>query len=298
MSLPKFDYRAPKSVEEAVGLMAEYGDDALVIAGGLTVVILLRERLARPGVLISLSDIAPFSAITINDHGSLGAMVTHSQVTKSPDLAGFAPLLTTACSRVGSPGIRNMGTVCGSVSHGDGASDTAPALLALDAEAMISGPDGERIVPLDKFFFGVFETALNDGELLTALRIPRASESLRTRFKKFTCTSAEAYAAVTVAAALDVDVNGICRQARIGLGSVAPKPMRATEAEMLLNGQKLTSELIAEAADVAAGETDPPSDGQGTSQYRRDMTRVWVRRLLDDIMVDPLSTTNRKQGAR
>ena len=282
MSLPSFEYKAPGTVEEAVTLLAEYGDDAIIVAGGLTVVILLRERLARPSVLISLSDIPELSAITVNGNARIGATVTHDQVTRSAALAEFAPLMGMACGRVGSPGIRNMGTVGGSVSHGDGASDTAPALLALGAEAVIAGPDGQRTVPLKEFFFGVFDTALEDEEILTELRIPPAGPGTQMRFKKYTCTSAEAYAAVTVATALDLTPDGTCRVARIGLGSVAPKPMRAVEAEALLQGNKLTPELIAEAADVAAGETDPPSDGQGTSGYRRDMTRVWVRRLLED----------------
>ena len=284
MSLPSFEYKTPGTVEEAVALLAEYGDDALVVAGGLTVVILLRERLARPRALISLSEIPELDAITINGNASIGATVTHTQVTRSADLAGFAPLIGEACGRVGSPGIRNMGTLGGSVSHGDAASDTAPALLALGAEAVVAGPDDLRTVPLIDFFIGVFETALEEGEILTTLRIPPASQGTRTRFKKYTCTSVEAFAAVTVATAVDLDTDENCIKARIGLGSVAPKPMRAIAAEDLLCGQKLTAELIAEAADVAAGETDPSSDGQGTSDYRRDMTRVWVRRLLEDTM--------------
>ena len=282
MSLPSFEYKAPATVQEAVALVVEYGDDAMVIAGGLTVVILLRERLARPRVLISLSEIPELDAITVNGNASIGATATHSQVTRSADLAGFAPLICKACSRVGSPGIRNMGTLGGSISHGDGASDTAPALLALGADAVVVGPDGERTVPLKDFFFGVFETALKEDEILTSLRIPPPRQGTHTRFKKYTCTSVEAYAAVTIATAVEFGPDGNCRDARIGLGSVAPIPMRASAAEALLRGQKLTPELIAEAANVAAGETDPPSDGQGTSDYRRDMTRVWVRRLLED----------------
>lgn len=284
MSLPEFEYLAPGTVEEAVALRAQYGEDALVVAGGLTVVILLRERLVRPRALISLSEIPELGKITINGDAHIGAAVTHTRITRSADLAGFAPLICEACGRVGSPGIRNMGTLGGSVSHGDSTSDTAPALLALEAEATMAGPGGTRTVPLKDFFLDVLTTELGDDEILTAIRIPPAKDSTRTRFKKYTCTSVEAFAAVTVAVAVDIDPDQTCTDARIGLGSVAPKPIRATAAESLLRGRKLDPELIAEAADVAAGETDPSSDGQGTSEYRREMTRVWVRRLLEDVM--------------
>lgn len=284
MSLPEFEYLAPGSVEEAVALRAQYGEDALVVAGGLTVVILLRERLVRPRALISLSEIPELGKIRVNGDASIGAAVTHTRITRSADLAGFAPLICEACGRVGSPGIRNMGTLGGSVSQGDSASDTAPALLALEAEAVMAGPGGTRTVPLKDFFLDVLTTALGDDEILTAIRIPPAKEGTRTRFKKYTCTSAEAFAAVTVAIAVDVGPDETCTDARIGLGSVAPRPIRATAAEALLRGRKLDPELIAEAAEIAAGETDPSSDGQGTSEYRREMTRVWVRRLLEDAM--------------
>ena len=280
MSLPKFEYMAPQSEEEAVALLCEYGDDAMVIAGGMTAVILLRERLARPKVLVSLSEIPALGQIKVNGEARIGAMATHAQISRSAALVDFASLICRACGSVGSPGIRNMGTLGGSVSHGDWASDSAPALLALGASAEIVGPNGKRTVPLESFFLGVFETVLEEGEILTTLSIPPAPASRQTRFKKYTCTSVEAYAAV--ATAVDFDSEGICSEVRIGLGSVAPMPIRATRAETLLRGQRLTPALIADASVAAAAETDPPSDGQGTSNYRREMTQVWVRRLLED----------------
>lgn len=177
-----------------------------------------------------------------------------------------------------------MGTLGGSVSQGDSASDTAPALLALGAEAVAVGPDGERRVPLGSFFQDVFTTALLDQEILASLHVPRPAEGTRSRFRKYTCTSAEAFAAVTVAMALVPSEDGGCKDIRIGLGSVAPTPIRALQAEDLLRGQMPTPELIAEAAAAAAAATDPPSDGQGSADYRREMTRVWVRRLLEECL--------------
>lgn len=286
MSLPRFDYRAPTTVEEAVGLRREFGDDALVMAGGLTVMILLRERMVRPRVIVSLSEIASLRRIEKGGGLRIGSMVTHSEIKRSPEVMHGAPLLGEACGYVGSPAIRNMGTLGGNISHADSASDPAPALLALGAEAVIAGSTGERSVPLDKFFRGTLTTAVEDDELLMALFVPQAAAGTCTRFKKYTATSAEAFATVTVAISVVRDRAMVCTDARIGLGSVAPTPLRATAAENLLRGHKLTRESIAEAAASAAAGTDPSSSGHGSADYRREMTEVWVRRLLEEIAAE------------
>jgi len=287
MSLPNFEYRSPKSIEQAVALRQEYGDDALVMSGGLTAMILLRERLVKPRVVISLSEIPVLRRIDFSEQElRIGAAVTHSKVTSSAQVRNIAPILCEACGHVGSPAIRNMGTVGGSISHGDGASDTAPALLALDAEANVTGPAGERRIPLKDFFHGVFSTELDDNELLTDLCIPTPAVGTETRFMKYTNTSEEAFATVTVAISILRGKAGICTNVRIGLGSVAPIPMRAVEAENLLCGKVVTKELIKEAAIMAASEADPPSDAQASREYRRAMTAIWVRRVLEDIFLD------------
>ena len=283
MTLPAFDYRAPSTMEEVVALRQEFQDDALLMSGGLTVVILLRERLVRPRVIVSLADIPELQGIDTNGALRIGAMATHSEIVRSEAVRSLAPLLCDACNRVGSPAIRNMGTLGGNISHGDGASDPAPALLALDAGAIVMGPVGERRIPLKDFFLGIFTTAIDDQEILTGLHVPRPVAGTHTRFKKFTCSSAEAFSTVTVAVSVVPAEGGICADARIGLGSVAPIPIRATAAEDLLRGQKVTPELIAAAAAAAAAATDPPSNGLGSAEYRREMTGVWVRRLLEDI---------------
>lgn len=283
MTLPRFDYRAPKTLEEAVALRREFGDDALVMAGGLAVVILLREGLARPSVVISLSDIPGLQSVAVNGGLRIGATVTHDAIARSKVARGVAPLLCEACGHVGSPAIRNMGTLGGSVCYGDAASDPAPALLALDAEAIILGPRGERRVPLAEFFLGTMTTAVNSDEVLAALYLPRPVAGTQTRFIKYTATSAEAFSTVTVATSIVRDSAGVCKDARIGLGSVAPTPLRARAAEDLLRGNKLTREIIAEAAAAAAACIEPSSSAQGSAEYRREMTGVWVRRLLAEM---------------
>jgi carbon-monoxide dehydrogenase medium subunit len=286
MSLPSFEYRSPKSIEQAVALRQEYGDDALVMAGGLTAMILLRERLVKPRVVINLSEIPILQRIDFSEQVlRIGAAVTHSKITSSAQVRNVVPLLCEACGHVGSPAIRNMGTVGGSISHGDGASDTAPALLALDAEANVTGPAGERRIPLKDFFHGVFSTELDDNELLTNLYVPAPVTGTETRFMKYTNTSEEAFATVTVAISILRGKADMCTNVRIGLGSVAPIPMRAVEAENLLCGKIATKELINEAAITAASEADPPSDAQASGEYRRAMIAVWVRRVLEGMLL-------------
>lgn len=286
MSLPDFDYRAPTSVDQAVALRQEFGDDALMMAGGLTVVILLRERLVEPRVIISLSEIPELRRIDRSGRTlHIGAAMTHSEIVRSEQVRGSAPLLSEACGRVGSPAIRNMGTLGGNISHGDGASDPAPALLALDAQARIAGPEGERLIPLKDFYHDLFVTDLGEEEVLTEFQIPVPRARRETRFMKYTSTSEEAFATVTVAVSMRRDWMGKCADVRIGLGSVAPTPIRAVKAEGVLDGKRPTKELIAEAAAAAASEADPPTDAQASSEYRRAMTEVWVRRVLEDMLL-------------
>ncbi|MFO1281894.1 MAG: FAD binding domain-containing protein [Burkholderiales bacterium] len=283
MSLPRFEYRAPGSLAEAVAVRRDAGDDALVMAGGLTTMILMRERLARPRLVLSLSEIPALRRIEANGVLSIGAMATHAEIVRAPAVASSAPLIGEACGHVGSPAIRNMGTLGGNICHADYASDPAPALLALDAEALAVGPAGERRIPMARFFASTLTNALAPDELLAAIRIPRPAAGTRTRYVKYTATTAEAFATVTVAIAAVVDGSGVCRSARIGLGSVAPTPIRATAAEERLAGRRLARDTIAEAAEAAAAATSPSSNGQGSSAYRREMTRVWVGRLLENL---------------
>lgn len=284
MSLPPFAYVAPGTADEVVGHLREQGDDAVLIAGGLTVVTLMRERLLRPRVVVGLSALAGLRGIEEDgDECVVGAMTTYAEVHRSSLVRLLVPILAEACGRVGSPAIRNMGTVGGAVALGDAASDVSPALLALGAHAVIYGPHGERSLPLEHFFHGVLTTDLGEHEFLTGLRIPRLPAGAMTRYVKYTCTSEEAFAAVTVAAMVKRGEDGSCTDARIGLGSVAPAPIRAGAAEEALRGRPLTPAAIAEAADLAAAGTDPGEDGQGSPEYRRELTRVLVGRLLTDM---------------
>jgi carbon-monoxide dehydrogenase medium subunit len=216
-----------------------------------------------------------------SDGGALriGAMATHAQVRRAA--AGGWPLLAEATGRVASPSIRAAGTLGGNLCYAEAASDVAPALLCLDAEVTVAGPVGERTVPVAGFFRGFFEAALEPGEILTQVRIPPAPAGAAGAYVKFCPRSAEDRALVGVAALLVTGGDGRqCRDVRLALGGAAPTPLRARRAEDVLRGQALTDPAIRAAADAAAAEADPLSDLMGSAGYRREMVRVWVRRVL------------------
>jgi carbon-monoxide dehydrogenase medium subunit len=283
MTLPAFEYREPETLEEALAILREGGDDARVIGGGTALVVMLRARLLRPRVLVGLGRIPGLDDLEVNGDLRIGALVTHRRLERSPEVRGVVPLLAEACRRVGSPTIRNMGTLGGNLAYGEAASDPAPALLALDARVTVAGPGGPRTVPLDGFFRGLYETALGPGEILTAVHVARPAPSARAAFTKYTCLSEEERAVVSVAVLAVPDTSGIWTDVRIGLGGVGPMPFRAHRAEATLRGRALTADLVREAADVAAAMTDPLGDRQGSAEYRRAMTRVWVCRTLETV---------------
>lgn len=283
MTLPAFAYREPESLEEVVALLREGGDDARVIGGGTALVVLLRTRLVRPRLLISLGRIPGLARIDVDGEIRIGAMTTHRQIERSEAIRRLAPLLAAACGRVGSPSIRTMGTIGGNLAYGEAASDPAPALLALDARVSVRGPAGERTVPLEGFFRGLYETELGDAEVVAGIRVARPPANARTTFVKYTCLSEEERAVVSVAALVVPGPDGTWTDLRIGLGGVAPTPLRARAAEAVLRWRMPTAAGIREVAEVAAAGTDPLADRQGSADYRRAMTRVWVARALREL---------------
>ena len=287
MTLPAFEYREPETLEEAIELLREGGDEARVIGGGTALVVMLRARLVRPRLLVGLGGISGLGDIQVDgpvDGGlRIGALATHREIERSREVRRVAPLLGEACGRVGSPTIRNMGTLGGNLAYGEAASDPAPALLALDARVTVSGPAGERTVPLAGFFHDFYETALGPAEILTAVHVPSSPAPARSTFVKYTCLSEEERAVVSVAAVVVSGPDGTWTEARIGLGGVAPTPIRARGAEAVLGDGRPTDGRLREAAAAAAADVDPLDDRQGSAEYRRAMTEVWVRRVLETL---------------
>jgi aerobic carbon-monoxide dehydrogenase medium subunit len=279
--LHPFALSEPETVSEAIEILAGVDGEARVIAGGTALVPTMRLGLLRPDRLVSLHRVAALSGIRL-DGGALdiGAMTTLSALSRHEAVRSGWPLLGQAAHRVATPAIRSTATLGGNLCYAEAASDPAPALLCLEAQVRVAGPGGERAVPLAGFFTGFYETAVAPGEILTAVRVPAAPSGARSGYVRFCPRSAEDKPLVGVAALFVLDAAKRVAEVRIALGGAAPTPIRARRAESALAGELLTDAAIRAAAEVAAAEADPLSDLMGSAAYRRDMIRVWVRRLL------------------
>jgi carbon-monoxide dehydrogenase medium subunit len=273
-----FDYLAPTSVAEALAALAEAGDDAKVMAGGQSLLPILRMRLNAPDKVIDLGKIKELQGVTEDgDHLVIGAMTTYADVLASDLVRQHAGLLTDAIAEVADPQIRHRGTVGGALVHADPAGDVGAPALALDTQFVITGSGGERTVAAGDFFQDLFETAVGEGELLTAIRIPKHT-GWGHRYEKFVRVSHQ-WSIVAVAAAVRVD-GGSIAEARIGLTNMGSTPLRATAVEQALVGKAATDEAVRDACAAAADGTNPPSDLNGDSDYRKHLATVLTRRAV------------------
>ena len=282
MKLPPFDYRSPSSVDEALALLGEYGDDAKVLAGGQSLVPLLALRLARPEVLIDLGRVDGLADITASDgHIRIGALARERAAERSDEVRQRAPLLADALPLIGHAAIRNRGTVGGSVAHGDPAAEIPAVVLASDGEVVArSAARGERVIPAAEFFLGHFTTALEGDELLTEIRLPAPTTATTgTAFVEAVLRHGD-FAIVGAAASVELSGSGEIAAARIALIGVASTPVRCAEAEQLLAGAAPGAETFAAAGEEAARPLDPPSDLHGSAAYRKKVAAVLVRRAL------------------
>ena len=270
-----FDYERAATVDEALGLLAEHGDEAKLIAGGHSLLPLMKLRLATPAVLI---DIAGLSDLTyIREEGdeiAIGALTRHHAVNTSELLAREVPLLAHAAGQVGDPQVRHRGTIGGSLVHGDPASDLPAVLLALKARVIVTGPTGERSVAASDLFTGFLETAVGEDEVLTEVRVPRLA-GLGWSFQKFTQRACD-WAIVGVAAQAGESGGG--RRAGVALVNMGATPLQAIAVEGALDGGADT----AEAAALAAEGTEAPGDLNASPEFREHLARVLVRRALDE----------------
>jgi carbon-monoxide dehydrogenase medium subunit len=277
-----FDYRAPRSLDEALALLQERGTDTRVVAGGTAFVTMMRQRLVRPGCLVSLRDVQGLDRIeATNGAVRLGALATHREAEVSPLIRERLPVLAETFRRVGTIRIRHMATVGGALAHADPNQDPPVTLIALDATVEIRRAGGRRELPLGEFFRDYYETVLEPGELVTAVTVPPQPAASGASFIKFLPRTADDYATVAVAATVTLEPDGErCREARIALGSVGMTPLRGRAAERLLAGQRLAGGLLQEAGDAAKAAVDPLSDHRGSATYKREMTAVMVGRAL------------------
>jgi carbon-monoxide dehydrogenase medium subunit len=280
----KFDYLEPASLDEALALLERHGDDARVIAGGTALIIWMRQRLLMPKIIISLAKIPQFGAISFNERDGLriGAGASHRDIEISPIVKERYPLLHETFRKVAQPRIRNMGTIGGNLAGGDPLTDPGASLIALDAEVVAVSGSGRRTIRLDEFFIDYYQTALNPGELLTEVRVPPPVRPGWSHIK-FTPRSVEDFATVGVALTLSRR-NGSCEDVRLALNSVAATIVRAKQAEAALRGRQITAAMLDEMGEIAATEVDPIDDNRGSSEYKRELVKVLVRRAAHEAL--------------
>jgi carbon-monoxide dehydrogenase medium subunit len=273
-----FDYFAPRSVEEAVTLLAEHGDEAKVLAGGQSLVPMMAFRLATPSVLIDLNGVAELEHAGIEgDALVLGAMARHASVQALEGLARRAPLIAEGVALIGHPAIRNRGTVGGSLAHADPAAEWPGLLLALDGEVQVIGPNGSRTIAAGALFDTYFTTTMQPDELITGVRLPIPHGG--SAFVEFAQRHGD-FALAGVAAALRRSDAGVVEDVRIALIGVGDTPVRAVGVESVLRGIEPTDEAVAEAARAVDADIDPLSDVHGSSDYRRRLAVALTRRAL------------------
>ena len=273
-----FDYVAPTTVDDAVRALADAGEDAKVLAGGQSLLPVLRMRLAAPSTLVDLGRIPELRGI--RDEGDklvIGSMTTHYDVQRDGLVREHALLLAMATDTVADPQVRHRGTFGGALAHADPAGDLLAPALALDAEFVVSGMDGRRTVPAAEYFVDYFTTSMRQGEILIEVRVPKYT-GWSAHYEKFNRV-AQAWSMVGVAAALRVD-GGTIAEARVGLTNMSAVPVRARTVEEALVGQPATAEAIRAAAEHAADGTNPTADGNADVEYRQHLARVLTGRAV------------------
>ena len=276
---PQFDYVRATTVDEAVSALAEHGDEAKVLAGGQSLIPLLRLRLAYPSALVDVSSVGEMTGVREDgDAIVIGAAVTHADVIANPLVQQHAPLVVEATKTVADRQVRHRGTFGGSLSHADPAGDLPSVAVALDAEFVIAGSGGRRSVPASEFFQDYLQTAIGGHELLVEVRLPKLGDGWGVHYEKFNRV-AQAWAVVGVAAAVQRS-NGSIAQARIGLTNMGPTPLRAAAVEQALAGAEAGLESVRAAAGHADDGTAPPTDLGGDAEYRRHLVRVLTRRAI------------------
>lgn len=279
-----FRYLEPTDVAEAVALITAADGEAHLLAGGTALVPLLKTGYVQPALVIGMRRLPGLRRLErIGDALVIGSLATHAEIAASPLVQSGWPLLAAACASVGTVRIRNQATIGGNVVHADPNQDPPPALLVLDASARAQGPDGQRQVPIGQLFVDVFETSLAPGEVLLDLTVPPVPTGSRTAYRKFLPRSQDDYATVAVGALVRLGSDGRVADARVALGGVGPRPLRAAAVEAALVGHHPTSAVIASAAALVESAIDPLADVRGSADYKRAMARVWVERTLGEL---------------
>lgn len=280
---PRFDYSAPTSLQEALEELARYGDDAKVLAGGQSLIPLMKLRFAQPARLVDVNRLSELQSLREAPDGlHVGALCRHRDVERSDSLKSRYPTLSACAPQVADPLVRNLGTVVGSLCHADPQGDWGAVAVAMDAELLARSVRGQRTIPAAEFFLGPLTTALRPDELVTEARFPAPGSQVFGTYLKLERKVGD-FATVGVAVFLEFS-QGRVERAGIGLAAVGPTYIKARAAEAMLAGNVLTPELAAEAARRASEEADPASDHRGSAHYKRQVVRVFVQRALRQAM--------------
>ena len=284
MIAASFEYDAPSTLEEAIGLLKQHGDGAKILAGGHSLIPMMKLRFASPERVIDINGVPGLSYIK-EESGILkiGAMTRESEVEHSDLLKKKFPIFGDVSKLIADPQVRNMGTIGGNLAHGDAANDHPAAMLALRATVIATGRVGKRSIPIDEFFLGLFATALKQDEILTEIQIPVPAKGTGSAYHKLERKVGD-YATAGAAVQLTTNDKGICTAIGIGLTNVSATPFRATRSEQLLLNKQLTEENISAAAQLAAEDCNPSADLRGSEEYKRAMVAVLVKRMIRKAM--------------
>ncbi|HOE18669.1 MAG TPA: xanthine dehydrogenase family protein subunit M [Syntrophorhabdaceae bacterium] len=284
--LPRFQYLLPKTLEEALSFLKEHKEAARLFAGGTDLIPQLKKReVDIPRYLVDLKGIPGLDSIAFDEKAGLkiGPLATINAIKDSPYVRDHYPSLFQAASSMASPQVRNRGTFAGNICSAVPSADSAPALLALEASVRLLGQKGEREVPMDKFFIGPRKTVLEAGEMLLEIKVSRPKPGSRNVYLKLSPRHSMDLAIVGVAVAATCD-GGVCKDIKIALGAVAPTPIRVPAAEKILEGNRITPEIIEEASQNAAAQCSPIDDHRASLEYRRDMVYILARRALNNVL--------------
>jgi carbon-monoxide dehydrogenase medium subunit len=275
-----FTYLEPSDLDEALALLGQHGDEAKLIAGGTGLVNFMKQRLVRPRFVIGLRALKSLTYVEEGGGLRIGALATLQSLATCEPVRRSAPLLAEACAHVATVRIRSMATIGGATAHADPSLDTPPALIAMDGQIVVRSQRGQRTIPTDEFFTGSYETVLAQDEIVTEILIPEQPPGSGTAFLKFLPATQDDYATVSVAARIAPNGDGTIAEARVALGAAAMVPVRATAVEAALSGEAADEKTFREAAFLVLNEIDPIADFRGSTEYKRKMAVVHVRRAL------------------
>jgi aerobic carbon-monoxide dehydrogenase medium subunit len=280
MIAQQFDYVAPSTLAEAISLLQTHGDEAKILSGGHSLIPMMKLRFASPEILIDINNIPGLAHI--NEEAGvvkIGGLTREVELEHSDLLKKHFPIFADVTKQIADPQVRNRGTIGGNLAHGDAANDHPAVMLALNATVIATGIGGVRSIPIDEFFFGFYQTALEHGDILTEIQIPIPPKGTGSAYHKLERKVGD-YATAGCAVQITVDENGICTHAGIGLTNVNATPLRAARSEQALIGKPITDATIAEAAKFASEDCNPSTDLRGSDEYKRHCVGVLIKRMI------------------